>query len=106
MTIENCVFNVAGKTVKIYNEAALTLILRSKNNKVISAKGNMLSSILMTVTQISLFTWKEITKYPVLVAVDNGTCSRMFGFSKELVIKAKPLYILKIRRFGKTGTVL
>lgn len=89
MTIENCVFNVAGKTVKIYNEGRTDIDLTFKNNKVISAKEKY--AVINIDDSYSNFTVHVEGNNEISgpVAVDNGTCSRMFGFSKGTCNKGK-----------------
>lgn len=89
VTIENCVFNVAGKAVKIYNEGRTDIDLTFKNNKVISAKEKY--AVINIDDSYSNFTVhvegnNEISG-PVIV--DKGTCSRMFGFSKGTLNNGK-----------------
>ncbi|MCI6759272.1 MAG: S-layer homology domain-containing protein [Clostridiales bacterium] len=90
VTIENCVFNVAGKAVKIYNEPGGTDIdLTFKNNKVISTKENY--AVINIDDRFSNFTVHVEGNNEISgpVAVDNGTCSRMFGFSKGTLNNGK-----------------
>ncbi len=89
MTIENCVFNVAGKAVKIYNEGRTDIDLTFKNNKVISAKEKY--AVINIDDSYSNFTVHVEGNNEISgpVAVDNGTCSRMFGFSKGTCNKGK-----------------
>lgn len=89
VTIENCVFNVAGKAVKIYNEGRTDIDLTFKNNKVISAKEKY--AVINIDDSYSNFTVHVEGNNEISgpVAVDNGTCSRMFGFSKGTCNKGK-----------------
>lgn len=89
VTIENCVFNVAGKAVKIYNEGRTDIDLTFKNNKVISAKEKY--AVINIDDSYSNFTVhvEGNNEISAPVAVDNGTCSRMFGFSKGTCNKGK-----------------
>ena len=89
VTIENCVFNAAGKAVKIYNEGRTDIDLTFKNNKVISAKEKY--AVINIDDSYSNFTVHVEGNNEISgpVAVDNGTCSRMFGFSKGTCNKGK-----------------
>lgn len=106
VTIENCVFNVAGKAVKIYNEGRTDIDLTFKNNKVISAKEKY--AVINIDDKFSNFTVHVEGNNEISgpVNVDWGTCSRMFGFSMGLRNAGKTtVYIENTKVWGDRARV-
>ena len=104
VTIENCVFNVAGKAVKIYNELGGTDIdLTFKNNKVISTKEKY--AVINIDDRFSNFTVhvEGNNKISGPVIVDTGTCSRMFGFSKGTLNNGKTTVYIENTKVWEGG---
>ena len=103
VTIENCVFNVAGKAVKIYNEGRTDIDLTFKNNKVISAKEKY--AVINIDDRFSNFTVHVEGNNEISgpVAVDNGTCSRMFGFSKGTLNNGKTTVYIENTKVWEGG---
>lgn len=92
MVIEKCIFNDAkGKAVKIYNEGSTSINLTFKDNTVYSKKEKY--AVINVDDSYNNFTVDIIGHNSISgpAKVDNGTCSRLFGFSNGGCNKGKTI---------------